>query len=120
MLGNVEAGGSAVSSLTALGGPQSAVACVIWHHAREKDDKSSLMFLTVTNISVRNTCSSLLCLAFVVYSNAVNYRMDLEFLGHIRDSRIKWKTRYGRLRSSREITAPVEGHDQANTAQSIC
>lgn len=87
MLENVEAGGSPVSIPTALCRPHSAVAHVIWHNVQEKDDKFSSIFLTVTNSSVHNTSSGLLCLAFVVYSDVVDYRMDLELLSHIHDNR---------------------------------
>lgn len=93
-LGNVEAGGSPVCSPTARWGPHSTVAHIVWHHVWEEEDKSSFIFLTVKNSSVCNSCSGLLCLVSVVYSNVVNYKMDP---GPIHESRIKWKTRHGRL-----------------------
>lgn len=57
------------------------------------------VFLSVCS-SVPNICSGLLCIAFVVYRGVVGYKMGLELLGRIHNSRLKWKTSYGRLWSA--------------------
>lgn len=78
---------------------------------------SLTQYFSLTNSGVCNTFSGCSALpAFVVYRNVVDYRMELELLGHIHDSRIRWKARDGQQGNS----APVEGQGQANTAQGIC
>lgn len=57
------------------------------------------VFLSVCS-SVPNICSGLLCIAFVVYRGVVGYKMGLELLGRIHNSRLKWKTSCGRLWSA--------------------
>lgn len=64
---------------------------VTWHHVQQRD-KFNSMFLTDKQRCMQHLLW-LLCLAFVVYGNGVDYRMKPELLGHVHNSRIKWKAR---------------------------
>lgn len=100
MQGSVEAGGSPVPSPTV---PSPTALCSphpLAHHTWEKGDTFSSMFPAVTGSIVCNTCSGLLSVAFVVYRGVVGCKMGLDLLGQIRNSRLKWKTSYGRLWSA--------------------